>query len=79
MDMMSLTDLTQMKQGESGTVVDVKGGHGVFRRLESFGVRPGVVITKVSSQLMRGPINIQIGNSQVALGFGIAKKIIVKR
>ena len=79
MDRINLTDLTEMKRGESGTVVDIRGGQGMFRKLESLGIRPGITIVKVSSQFMKGPINIQVGNSQVALGFGIAKKIVVKK
>ena len=76
---MNLTDLTKMKQGESGIIVDIHGGHGLLKRLESLGVRTGVRIIKVSSQFMRGPINIKVGNSKIALGFGIAKKIIIER
>lgn len=72
------TDLTQMNKGECGVVLEIIGGQGVIRRLEALGVRPGIAITKVSSQLMRGPITIQLGNTQVALGFGIARKVIVK-
>ena len=67
-----------MNRGESGVVLEIIGGQGVIRRLEALGVRPGIAITKVSSQLMRGPITIQLGNTQVALGFGIARKVIVK-
>jgi Fe2+ transport system protein FeoA len=28
--------------------------------------------------LMRGPVTIRIGNSQVAIGFGMANKILVE-
>ncbi|MBL7075825.1 ferrous iron transport protein A [candidate division KSB1 bacterium] len=74
---MNLIDLTQLRQGETGTIVNIQGGHGLRRRLESLGVRPGVMIMKVSAQFMRGPVTIQVGNSQVALGFGMARKIMV--
>lgn len=67
-----------MNKGEKGVVHKILGGHGMTRRLEALGVRAGVPITKVSSQLMRGPITIQLGNTQIALGFGIARKVIVK-
>ncbi|MBC8313149.1 MAG: ferrous iron transport protein A [Candidatus Cloacimonetes bacterium] len=72
-------NLTQLKSNEKATVVAIKGGFGFARRLESLGIREGVEIKKISSQLMRGPITIQIGNSQVALGFGMAQKIIVRK
>jgi ferrous iron transport protein A len=71
-------DLTQLEEGESGVVVEIQGGHGLLRRLESLGIRVGKKVTKVSSQFMRGPITVRIDNYQVALGFGMAKKIMVK-
>jgi ferrous iron transport protein A len=35
-------------------------------------------ITKVSGQIMRGPIIVKIGNSQVAIGFGMARRVLVE-
>ncbi|MCK4295739.1 MAG: ferrous iron transport protein A [Candidatus Marinimicrobia bacterium] len=75
---MDKVDLTQINQGETAVVVDIRGGYGLSRRLETMGIKPGVMITKVSSQLMRGPITLRVGNSQIAIGFGMARKIIVK-
>jgi ferrous iron transport protein A len=75
---MSRIDLTQMKTGESGTVIELYGGYGMVARLEAIGVRPGVVLTKVSSQIMRGPVTVKIGNTQIAIGFGMARKVIVR-
>ena len=74
----NLATLRQMKSGQSGKVVQIQGGHGLINRLSALGIRPGKKITKISSMLMRGPVTIQSGNSQVAVGFGMAKKIIVE-
>jgi len=73
-----LVTLRQMQAGQSGKVVQVQGGYGLVSRLSALGIRPGKRITKVSSMLMRGPVTIQSGNTQVALGFGMANKIIVE-
>ena len=73
-----LATLHQMKSGQSGKVVQIQGGHGLINRLSALGIRPGKKITKISSMLMRGPVTIQSGNSQVAVGFGMANKIIVE-
>ena len=70
--------LTQMRAGQSGTVVEIHGRHRFADRLSALGIRPGKRITKVSSTIMRGPITVQSGNSQVAIGFGMAKRIIVE-
>lgn len=75
---MGMVDLTQLDEGESGTVVGIEGGFGLARRLESMGIRVGKRLTKVSSQFMRGPVCIRIDGCQVALGFGMAKKILVE-
>ena len=73
-----LVTLRQMWAGQSGIVAYIEGGHGMVNRLNALGIRPGKKITKISSMLMRGPITIQVGNAQVAIGFGMANKIIVK-
>ena len=75
---MKTLDLTQLKEGESGMVVAIYGGHGLLNRLEALGIRVDKKVTKISGQLMRGPVTIKIDNSQVAIGFGMARKILVK-
>ena len=73
-----IVTLRQMQSRQSGKVVQIQGGFGLVNRLSALGIRPGKRITKVSSMLMRGPVTIQVGNTQVALGFGMANKIIVE-
>ena len=70
--------LAQMRTGQTGTMVGVMGGHGLIRRLDALGIRPGKKVTKISSTLFRGPVILRVDNAQVALGFGMAKKIIVE-
>jgi len=71
-------DLTRMRQGERGKIVDIQGGWGLLRKMETLGIKQGTEIVKVSSQLMRGPITIRVGNTQVAIGFGMARRIMVE-
>ena len=73
-----LVTLRQMQSGQSGKVIQVQGGIGLASRLSALGVRPGKKITKVSSMLMRGPVTVQSGNTRMAIGFGMANKIIVE-
>jgi ferrous iron transport protein A len=75
---MTTVDLSQLREGESGRVVLISGGHGLIRRLESLGIRVGKKVTKISSQLMRGPVTVRIDGFQVAVGFGMARKILVE-
>ena len=70
--------LAEMRTGQTGTVLEVQGGHGIVGRLDALGIRPGRKVTKLSSTLFRGPVMLRVNNTQVALGFGMAKKIIVE-
>ena len=73
-----LVTLRQMRSGQRGKLVEIQGGHGLVNRLSALGIRPGKRITKVSSMLMRGPVTIQLDNTQMALGFGMANRIIIE-
>ena len=70
--------LAEMKTGQTATVVEVLGGHGLIRRLDALGIRPGRKVTKLSSTLFRGPVMLRVNSTQVAVGFGMARKIMVK-
>ena len=70
--------LTQLNEKEEAKVVEVEGGHSIEHKLESLGIRPGIMITKISSHFWRGPITILVGQSKVAIGHGVAEKIYVE-
>ena len=70
--------LLEMKPGESGKVVEIQGGFSLVRGLESLGVRVGKRITKVSAQIWCGPQVVKIDNIQIALGFGMSRKVLVE-
>jgi ferrous iron transport protein A len=67
-----------MKSGERGIVVDLIGGYVFINRLNSLGIRLCKTITKVNSMLMRGPIIVDVDNAKIALGYGMAQKVMVE-
>lgn len=69
--------LSRMGAGQSGIITRIEGGTGLVNRLNALDIRLGKRITKISSMIMRGPVTVEIDNTQVAIGFGMAKKIIV--
>ena len=71
-------NLTELKSGQVGTVIDMQGGAGFIRRLESMGIRPGKKITKISAQFFRGPQIVKVNNLQIAIGFGMARRILIE-
>ncbi len=70
--------LNQIEVGQTAKVIQIRGGMGLTRRLEALGIRPGKQVTKVSSMLFRGPVTLKLGNTQLAIGFGMASKIVVE-
>lgn len=70
--------LAEMKTGQAGTVVGILGGHGLIRRLDALGIRPGKKVTKLSSTPFRGPVIVRADSTQVAVGFGMARRIIIE-
>ncbi len=70
--------LIKMERGQRGTVLQLQGGRGLVNRLNALGILPGKKITKVSAMLMRGPVTVEVDRVQIAIGFGMAQKIIVR-
>ena len=73
-----LLTLSQIEAGQTGTIMQILGGRGLIQRLEALGIRPGKRVTKVSSMLFHGPITLKVNHTQVAIGFGMANKILVE-
>jgi len=46
-------------------------------RLNGLGIVPGKKVTKTSAMLMRGPVTVEVDRAEVAIGFGMASRIIV--
>jgi ferrous iron transport protein A len=75
---MLIKNLQDMRSGETGRIVQIQGGHGMVNRLASLDIRPGKRITKVSSGFMHGPVTIEVDRTQVAVGFGMAKRMLIE-
>ena len=70
--------LADLRAGETGKVAEILGERGVYKRLQALGIRKGATIRKVSAIAGRGPVVVQIGGTQAALGFGMSYKVIVE-
>ena len=68
--------LSMVSQGEQVQVVAIRAGWGLQRRLAEMGLNPGVQIRVMNSQ-RPGPVVIDVRGSRLALGYGIAHKIMV--
>jgi len=70
--------LAMASPGEVVRVADVRAGRGLTRRLADMGLLPGTVIRVINSQ-MRGPVVVEVKGTRLALGHGMAHKILVTR
>ncbi len=71
-------DITRLAIGATGRVVALTGGHHAVAKLEAMGIVPGALIVKKSASLLRGPIVVQKGALQLAIGYGLAKHVFVE-
>ena len=70
--------LVELKRGETGRVVSIQGGTMLNQRLEALGIRPGRELVKLSRAFRRGPVTVKVGPSRVAVGHGMAGKILLE-
>ena len=69
--------LSQAEPGKEVRLVDIVGGRGIRGKLFSMGLIPGTKIT-VINKAAAGPIILRARDSRLALGRGMANKIIVE-
>jgi ferrous iron transport protein A len=58
--------------------VAVRAGRGVWRHLAAMGLVPGAVITVLNSRGPGSPLMIRIGDTRLALGWGMAQRVMVR-
>ena len=73
--MISIADL---QEGKISRIVEIAGGKTTHQKLDALGIRVGVNIKNVSSLMLRGPVVIMVGSTQIAIGRGMANKIMVE-
>jgi len=69
--------LTMINPSEEVTVAEIRGGRGLVQRLADMGLTPGTKLKVINSQ-MPGPVLINLRGSRLALGHGVALKIMVE-
>ena len=72
-----MLNLAQMRNGQSGIVVRLQGGHGFIRHVQAMGIIEGKRLTKLASHPLRGPILVSVDNLQIAIGYGMARRIFL--
>lgn len=75
---MKKVSLIHLEAEKKGRIVEVTGGGALQHRLMSMGVYIDKEVQKLSHIGLRGPVVIKSGRSIIALGHGVAAKIIVE-
>ncbi len=57
-------------------IVSIVGGRNIKQRLSALGLYPGSVIKMVTNDF-GGPLIVEVNNSKIAIGRGMAQKILV--
>ena len=70
--------LSWLSEGEEAVVSYLLGGYGMVRRLAEMGLTPGTKVKILRRGLFRGPIQIEVRGSRLALGHGVASRVFVK-
>jgi Fe2+ transport system protein FeoA len=75
-----ICSLLEIPQSQTFKIFEIKGGAGLHRRLLALGFHRGDLVSVDCEAVMRGPVlvrNLTTG-ARVALGRGIAQKILVE-
>ncbi len=70
--------LSNVPNRKRARIVNIQGGAGLVRKLQVMGIRKGQEIKVVSKQPFRGPLTIEVCGSQMTLGRGMTRKILVE-
>lgn len=65
--------------GDALRVIDIQGGWGFRQRLFQLGIHEGDILTVKRSGIWGGPILVEVHGIDIALGRGMAKRILVEK
>ena len=72
---MHVATLDSLNVGEEGMVISIEGGRTASKRLYEMGFNRGSQVQIVKNDV--GPIIVSLSGSKIAIGWGLANKIIV--
>jgi DtxR family Mn-dependent transcriptional regulator len=73
-----VTQLSNLRPGERGCVAFIRGGGRACQRLLDMGLTPGTTIQVMNAAPFRGPMEISVRGTTIALGRGLAAHIFVE-
>jgi DtxR family Mn-dependent transcriptional regulator len=73
-----ITQLSNLKPGEKGRVAFMRGGKQACQRLTDMGLTPNTYVKMVNAAPFKGPVEVEIRGTSLALGRNLAAQVFVK-
>ena len=70
--------LTELNVGEEGIIALIQGGRAAVQRLMDMGLTQGTSVTVLASAPFSGPLQLMVRSATLAIGWGLANRILVK-
>ncbi len=70
--------LTDVEAGKMVRVLLMNSGHGLEGKLRQLGIHSGGTVQILRKAPFHGPVLLELDGREIALGYGIAKKIMVE-
>lgn len=71
------TQLSSLKPGEKARVAFIRGGHKMTQRIIDMGLTPGTVIKMLHAAPFKGPVEVEVRCTSLALGRRLAGQVFV--
>jgi DtxR family Mn-dependent transcriptional regulator len=73
----NLVSICRLREGDRGKISFIRGEHKTLQRLLEMGLTPGVGVAVVRVAPLKGPIEVSVRGSRLALGQDIAANVFV--
>jgi DtxR family Mn-dependent transcriptional regulator len=73
----NLVSICRLKEGDRGRISFIRGEHRILQRLLDMGLTPGTSIKVERTAPLRGPVEVCVRGSKIALGQDIAVNVFV--
>nr|MDO8119523.1 FeoA family protein [Candidatus Sigynarchaeota archaeon] len=78
-DVNTIIPLDILEDKQEATIVRIDAGQTALTRLCHLGLTPGVIVKKITGAPFQGPIEIRVRDTLLAIGRGLARKVLVIR
>ena len=75
---MSTKWLSELSANEEAEIAEIRGGRGIQARLRALGLAEGQRVKRLARVGWGGPVVVLVNRAQVAIGRGMARRILVK-